>query len=178
MNIKQDNRSLICPSRPALLVASGLLLVGLVPVVAQAQRYALPLSAASIRYAPGYQVRALPSEERFSMGSVGLLPSEHRNYSFLSGTLPSQGPCTYLIAPSVSLTRASQASSAYGSVRYPGFGASCGMGPARNPLGSVRPYRPVLASPNFRAGSLIGGTSLLRPLPGTPSGSIRYPGIR
>jgi hypothetical protein len=178
MSIKQNNRNLIYPSQPALPVASGLLLAGLVSVVAQAQQYAPPLSPASIRYAPGYQVRALPSEERLAARNVGLLPSEHRNYSFLSGTLPSQGPCTYLIAPSVPLARASQVSSAYGAARYQGSGAFYNTGLARNSLASVRPYRPALASQYPRAGSLIGGNSLLRPLPGTTNGSIRYPGIR
>jgi hypothetical protein len=164
------------------LLAAGLLALSVTWAFAQfqmnMQRSAPPVSSGSIRYAPGYQVRPLPSEERFAAQNAGLLPSENRNLSFLSGNLPSQGRFTYLTQSSVRYGSSAAAGSLNGSVRYQRSAPAYALGSSWSLAAPARPYQPTAWGGLTRSGSLTGGSSLIRPTTGSVGGSLRYSGIR
>lgn len=137
------------------------------------QSPAPPISSGSIRYAPGFQTRALPSESRYATMRSGLLPSENRNLNFLSGTLPSQGRNAYLTQTSPRYSGSYTPSyGAGGSFRY-GSSPAYSMGSAYGIAARSSPYQASMMRP---VGSMSGTGSMLRPVPSYTSGSLRYAG--
>ena len=177
MHMDQERRS----DRPGwsgdkcrYVVPAVLFLAGASWAIAQfkvnSQLPAPPAQAGSIRYSPGYQMRQLPSEDRFAARSSGLLPSEGRNLAFQYGALPSQGSYTYLNRSSARYSpNLASSYSANKSARYsapPAYtpGLSYSLAPP------ARPYQP----PTLPRPSLTTTVRPTSPLLAYGAGSIRY----